>query len=67
MPGTESHAGKGKQRGDTDSRQRQALVGVRLNPSELATLKAVAARDGVTLPSALREGFLQQAASRNTD
>jgi hypothetical protein len=65
MPGTESSAGSENQRRDRDSRQRQALVGVRLSPSELATLKAVAEHDGMTLPSALREGFLQQAASRN--
>jgi hypothetical protein len=41
---------------------RQALVGVRLNQEELAVVKAVAARDGLTLPGALREGFLRYAA-----
>ena len=34
---------------------------VRLSPEELSTLKAVAARDGLSLPSALREGFLRYA------
>jgi hypothetical protein len=58
----QSSADRGDQRRDTDSRQRQALVGVRLNPCELATLKAVAERDGLSLPGALREGFLRQAA-----
>jgi len=62
MPGGRSSAGREDQRRDTDSRQRQALVGVRLNPEELATLKAVAARDGLSLPGALREGFLRHAA-----
>jgi hypothetical protein len=47
----------------TYSRRREALVGVRLSPEELATLKAVAAREGLTLPSALREGFLRHVAS----
>ena len=42
-------------------RRREALVGVRLSPEELSTLKAVAARDGLSLPSALREGFLRHA------
>ena len=60
MPGTERPAGEGHR---TDSRKRQALVGVRLSPDELATLKAVAAREGRSLPSALRESFLRQAAS----
>jgi hypothetical protein len=50
-----------KHRRGTDIRQRQAQVAVRLNPSELATLKAVAERDGQTLASALRDGFLRQA------
>lgn len=48
-----------KHRRGTDVRQRQAQVAVRLNPSELATLKAVAERNGQTLASALREGFLR--------
>jgi hypothetical protein len=42
----------------TDNRQRQALVGVRLNADELAALKTVAERDGLSLPSALRQSFL---------
>ena len=50
----------------TYTRRREALVGVRLSPEELATLKAVADQDGLTLPSALREGFLQHAAARTT-
>jgi hypothetical protein len=62
MTGEQSSAGRDNRRRDTDSRQRQALVGVRLSPEELATLKAVAARDGQTLPGALREGFLRHAA-----
>jgi predicted DNA binding CopG/RHH family protein len=44
------------------SRRRENLVGVRLTPEELAAVKAVAARDGLTLPGALREGFLRYAA-----
>jgi hypothetical protein len=62
MPGEQPQASRDDQRRDTDSRQRQALVGVRLNQEELATLKAVAARDGLSLPGALREGFLRHAA-----
>jgi hypothetical protein len=50
-----------KHRRGTNVRQRQAQVAVRLNPNELATLKAVADRNGQTLASALREGFLRQA------
>ena len=61
MPGKRSSAVRDEQQRDTDSRQRQALVGVRLNPEELATVKAVAARDGLTLPGELREGFLRHA------
>jgi hypothetical protein len=45
------------------SRRREALVGVRLSPDELAIVKAVAERDGLTLPAALREGFLRHAAA----
>jgi aminoglycoside phosphotransferase (APT) family kinase protein len=33
-------------------------AGGRLSPDEVATLKAVAAREGLTLPGALRPGFL---------
>jgi hypothetical protein len=50
-----------KHRRGTDVRQRQAQVAVRLNPSELATLRAVADRNGQTLAAALREGFLRHA------
>lgn len=50
-----------RHRRGTDVRQRQAQVAVRLNPSELAILKAVADRTGQTLASALREGFLRHA------
>ncbi len=60
MPRTARPAPHGKSR--IYSRRREALVGVRLSPEELATLKAVAAREGKTLPSALRDGFLQHAA-----
>ena len=35
---------------------------VRLSPEELAAVKAAAARDGLSLPGALREGFLRYAA-----
>jgi hypothetical protein len=35
---------------------------VRLSLEELAAVKAVAARDGLSLPGALREGFLRYAA-----
>ena len=59
MPGTGSN--QDAKRRDGDSRKRQALVGVRLSPDELATLKAEAARQGLTLPGALREGFLRYA------
>lgn len=52
-----------KHRTGTNVRQRQAQVAVRLNPSEFATLKAVADRNGQTLASALREGFLRQASA----
>lgn len=63
MPHPQSPASQSHQRRDTDSRQRQALVGVRLSPDELATLRTVAEREGKTLPSALRDGFLLHAAS----
>jgi hypothetical protein len=53
----------GKPRRDTYSRKRPALVGVRLSPDELATLQTVALREGKSLPSALRDGFLRHAAS----
>ena len=52
-----------KRRRGTDVRQRQAQVAVRLNPSELAILKAEADRNGQTLAAALREGFLRQASA----
>ena len=61
MQGPEPTESQGAQRRDTDSRKRQALVGVRLSPDELATLKTVAAREGLTLPGALRDGFLRHA------
>jgi len=57
MPDTARPAPKDRTR--DYSRRREALVGVRLSPEELDTLKAVAAREGLTLPSALREGFLR--------
>jgi hypothetical protein len=59
MPDTARRAPKDRPR--DYSRRREALVGVRLSPEELSTLKAVAARDGLSLPSALREGFLRYA------
>jgi hypothetical protein len=61
MPRTQHPAPRSKSR--TYSRRREALVGVRLSPDELATLKTVAAREGLTLPAALREGFLRHAAT----
>lgn len=63
MSRTERSIGQGERHNGQESRQRQALVGVRLNPEELATLRTVAARDGKTLASALRDGFLRQAAA----
>lgn len=62
MPPTEQSHAPALPRRDTDSRKRQALVGVRLSPDELAALRAVAAREGKTLPSALRDGFMSHAA-----
>lgn len=59
MPDTVRKAPKDRPR--DYSRRREALVGVRLSPEELTTLRAVAARDGLSLPSALREGFLRHA------
>ncbi len=56
MPQTHHPASRTKSR--TYSRRREALVGVRLSPEELDTLKAVAAREGLSLPSALREALL---------
>jgi hypothetical protein len=56
-------ASPAKHRPGTDVRQRQAQVAVRLNPNELATLRAVAERNGQSLASALRDGFLRQAAA----
>lgn len=53
-----------KHRKYSNTRQRQAQVAVRLTPGELATLRAVAARDGRSLASALREGFLRHVADR---
>jgi hypothetical protein len=38
------------------------VPGVRLNPEELAAVKAVVTRDGLSLPGALRQGFLRYAA-----
>jgi len=57
----DKHSAPSKTRRGTNVRHRQAVVGVRLSPDELAMLKNVAARDGLSLPSALREGFLRHA------
>jgi hypothetical protein len=57
----DEHSAPSKPRRGTNVRHRQAVVGVRLSPDELAMLKNVAARDGLSLPSALREGFLHHA------
>jgi hypothetical protein len=59
MPDTARQAPKDRPR--DYSRRRQALVGVRLSPEELSTLKAIAAKKGLSLPSALRDGFLDHA------
>jgi hypothetical protein len=48
----------------SDIRQRQAQVAVRLDPTEFAILRDVAERDGRSLASALREGFLSSAGTR---
>ena len=45
----------------TNVRQRQAQVSVRLSSDELNTLKKIAEQEGLTLPSALRQGFLDHA------
>ncbi len=63
MPHSESSDVISTKRSATYSRKRPALVGVRLSPDELTTLRTVAAREGKTLPSALRDGFLRHAAS----
>jgi hypothetical protein len=42
----------------SSKRRRQAQVAVRLDPAEFAILQDVAERDGQSLASALREGFL---------
>jgi predicted DNA-binding protein len=61
MSARQGTASSAKRRRGTNVRQRQAQVAVRLSPSELATLKAVAERTGQTLASALRDGFLRHA------
>jgi hypothetical protein len=61
MAAADQHPAHAKPRRGTNVRHRQAVVGVRLSPDELAMLKNVAARDGLSLPSALREGFLRHA------
>jgi hypothetical protein len=38
-----------------------ARLSVRLSADELNTLKRIAAQEGLTLPSAMREGFLRHA------
>ncbi len=42
----------------SNRRRRQAQVAVRLDPGEFAVLRDVAERDGQSLASALRKGFL---------
>ena len=46
----------------SDTRQRQAQVAVRLDSAEFAILRDIAERDGRSLASTLREGFLRHAA-----
>jgi hypothetical protein len=48
----------------SDNRRRQAQVAVRLDPGEFAILQDVAERDGQSLASALREGFLSSVGAR---
>jgi hypothetical protein len=48
----------------SNSRKRQAQVAVRLDPTEFALLQDVAERDGRSLASALRDGFLTSAGAR---
>ena len=61
MPATDQQTSRRKHRPGTNVRQRQAQVSVRLSPDELTTLKKMAEQEGLTLPSALREGFLRHA------
>jgi hypothetical protein len=61
MPATDQQPASRKHRPGTNVRQRQAQVSVRLSPDELTTLKKVAEQEGLTLPSALRAGFLRHA------
>jgi predicted DNA binding CopG/RHH family protein len=61
MPATNQKPASRKHRPGTNVRQRQAQVSVRLSADELSTLKRIAAQEGLTLPSALREGFLRHA------
>jgi hypothetical protein len=53
--------GKPRDAAEPDSRPRSTIVGVRLSAEELAVVRAVADRDGVTFASALREGFMRSA------
>jgi len=69
MEGAMDDSGKesapsGRRRKRSDSRKRQAQVAVRLDPDEFAILRDVAERDGQSLASALRDGFLSSAGAR---
>jgi hypothetical protein len=65
MHGSDEEGGtSGTRRRRSDSRKRQAQVAVRLDPDEFAILRDVAERDGQSLASALRDGFLSSAGAR---
>lgn len=49
---------RNRSRKRSNNRRRQAQVAVRLDPAEFAVLRDVAERDGQSLASALRKGFL---------
>ena len=61
MPATDQQPASRKHRPGTNVRHRQAQVSVRLSADELETLKRIAEQEGLTLPSALRAGFLRHA------
>lgn len=61
MTATSERSAHRKPRRGTNVRHRQAQVGVRLSADELAELRAMADREGLTLPAALRAAFLRQA------
>lgn len=60
MTATSEPSTRRKPRRGTNVRHRQAQVGVRLSADELAALQAMADREGLTLPAALRLAFMRQ-------